>query len=709
MKLSKIGVCLLMLFMCSCALPTYQTKTHYYDKERDFKVTISSDFEKCKNVGIKAMENEKVLFEMWERGGGKEITFFINDKKLKLGENTFKIYCDDKEYRQTFTIKNSRFPLMNAIYTDNENMYKIALNSTELFKDNEFYNEFKYHLLLDKNRYYKTKDMIDLLPSYFKVQLFFEISDKFSDELILRGLTSQIQSLLFEEKTEELITKLFKIGNKDIDSDLTYIILSKPVKRYYEKFFQILLTKPHTYHIIEEHLRTRGDTEFSKLVFDYIKDNAEKGSFNSFVNSNLSLLLEREPALTNYTTSLLIAGDIKKEELALKIYKERGIDEKSGQFIMNNWDKLSELSKKSLVYEMMRQYGKNESFFKRFLKTDDQELKRLMCQVGLSISSRYTDKDIIDFYLSNNRDDAYTYFLNAPVELKFRGLSKFYEMEPNNIATLLDIGKSNPKYFAEKLVENFISNPDGRLKAIAAQHLAEYKEEYLPVLIKAYESESNPETRQPILSWIATTGVKGNIYAYEKVKNEPNIHTREEVYRKIARYAEGEVLSDILNKLKDLPDEIFKPISIGFEESKKNFNCEVLKDVYRNKYNNEIRSRVIWTWAYCCPDSYFSMFKTFASEMNDEIFSEAIDGVKDIITDVKPVLKDAGFAFLEEIYPYKKTKAVREKIADLIVEAGSAKEYNFLKKLSSDAVNQDEKINFEQKINTFKTDKKIVE
>lgn len=710
MKAAKLTLLLLLVLFCSCAVPTYQSKINYNEIEKDFKVTVVSDFERCKKIGVKAMDNEKVIFEQWERGGGKEITFFIKDNVLKEGENLLKFYCDEKEYPQVLKIKNSRFPLMNAVYTDSENSYRIALNSRELFKDNKFFEEFRSYLLYDKKNYDKAKEMINLLPSYYKVQLLSEIADRFTDEIILRGMTPQIQALLFEEGTEDLILKLYNKGNKDIDNDLTYIILSKPVKRYFDKFFPVMLTKPDIYPIIEEHLKTKADTEFSRLVFDYIKENAERGNLDAFVSSYLSLLLEKQPSMTNYVKTLLTSNDPKKEALALKIYKDYGIDEESGQFIMNNWDKLSESVRKDLVHDMMKKFGTNVMFFKRFVKTDDSELKKIMCQVGLNIPSRYEDKDIIDFYLSvNNRDDVYVYFLNANNDLKFNGLRKFYEMEPDNIATLLDIGKSNPKYFAEKLIENFLLKGDSRHKIIAAGHLSEYKEEYLPVLIKAYETEKEPETRQSILASIASAGQKGNVYAYEKVKSEPNLHTREEIYRRIARYAEGEVLNDILSKLKEFPDEIFKPISVGFEESRKSFNCEPLKDIYRRKDDKDVRFRVIWTWAYCCPDSYFAFFRELANEMNDETFLEAIDGVSDIINDVKPSLKEKGFSFLKEIYNLRKTKAVREKIFEVILNAGTANEYGFLSSIANDAVDESEKNSFAEKIKTFKDTRHIKE
>ncbi len=703
----RFGFFLALIFLCACAVPTYQSKVDYFEKEKDYKITILSDFDKCRKVGLKIFDNDKLSFETWEKGGGAEKVFLLNDKILKEGDNLLKIYCDEKEYPRSLNIKNSRFLLMNILNHDNENFYSVASQSKELFSNETFFQEFKSLLLSDKEKYYKYKDLTANLPVYFKVQLFDEITDRYRDEITLRSVATQLGELLSEEKTENLIIKLYGYNNLDVDKDLTYVILSKPVKRYYEKFFPVMVKKEHVYPIIMEHLRSNGDSEFSELTFNYIKESAEKGEMTGFVVTTLSLFLEKLPSPKNFVKALLTSGDSKKEELALKILRDQGIDSETGNFIIENWDRLGENVRKNLVYDMMKLYGKDVSFFKKFLNTEDMELRNIMYKVGLEIDSRYSDKDIINFYLVGDSSDTYIYFLNAPNDIKFRGLSSYYEKNPQKIAILLDIGQSAPEYFATKLIENFLLKKDSLDKVIAAQNLVVFKEKYLPQLIAAYEAEKDVETRQGILAAIAEAGDKGVAYAYEKVKNEPHIHTIDTVYANIGKHAEGEILADILKNIETLPDKVFIPLSMGFENARKKFDCGFLKNIYKGSNNKDVIFRVIWTWAYCCPDTYFDMFKGFANQMSEVVFLEAIDGVRDIIKDVKPALLDEGFRFLEDIYSLKKTKAVREKLVDVILDAGKEKQYNFLLALFRDAEDEQEKLFFSERIHQFKNEKNI--
>lgn len=694
----------------ACAAPSYRSNVSYYDSSKEFKVTISANFQKCNEVGIKAVEKDKSFYELWERGGSEEITFFIKDTVLKEGENLFDIYCDKRKIG-AFTIQNSKFPMMNVLNTKKENIWPIAENYKDVFGNPTFFKEFKDFMLVDKKNYDYAKDLISLLPINFKVELYSQLVERYKDDITLRSIAGDLKSALSEEKSEELILKLLNLGNRDVDSDLTYVILSKPVKRYYEKFFPLLVNKPHVYQIIEEHLRNNPTSEFSSLVFAYIKENAEKGNFNNFVNTFLYLALDREPSLAKYTLSLLLSGEPNKEALALRILKDKGIDEESGNLIIANWDNLRETVKKDLVLDLLKLYGsKNVTFFKRFLNSNDIELKKVLGEVGLHIASRYEDSDIVNFYMSNTDiEAAFTYFLNAPKDIKFNGLSKIYEKDQSNISALLAIEDANTSYFCEKLIKNFLLNKESKHKVLAAQKLASYEDRYLPELIKAYEMEGEPETRLSILAAVASSGPKGSRYAYEKIKGEVKTNANGDVYKNIAKHADEEIFNRILNELKDYPNDIYIAATIGLEEGRRAFNCEILRPIYKEKEDRDARFRVIWTWVYCCPDSYFDMFESLAKEMNEEIFLEAIDGVKDVIKDVKPALKEKGLAFLERIYLLKNTRAVRERIADLILEVGSVKDYNFLKRLYSEATTEEEKVRFSERIDQFKREKGIAE
>jgi len=712
MKKNFLFCFLVAVLITSCAAPTYQSTVKYIDKDRNYKVIVTSDFERCKKVGIKVVDGEKTLFETWEKGGGKNVEFFVSDRVLKEGENVLKLFCDDKPNPKTIQIKNSRYPYMNLIYVGIEEGGIIRPEYNELFNDLGFYSELRNFLLSGKENYEKTKELVNLFPTHLRTQLLIDIVTKYNDPITIRGAASEARALLHEEKSDDLLMLLYKKNNPDVDSDVTYLLLSRPVKRYYDKFFSVMLTKPNIYPLIVEHLETNGTSEFSQLVFSYIKEKAEKGEMDGFVTFAFPVYLKSHVEANTYTKQLLFSGDKKKEELAIKIYKEYGIDQQSGLYIRENWDKLSVEAKHQLAPLILEKYGNETSFYKKFLKTEDKELKRLLYKVGLQIENRYNDPDIVNFYLAeDDRGLVYQYFLVAPKDIKFKGLSRFYEKTHYEKAILIDIKDANPDYFAKKLLENFLFDKNDSNVVFAAEQLAAFKDKYLAELVKAYEQEKvNVDKRQKVLSFIAMSSEAGAKYAYDKVKTEPYTDALKEVYRNIARIADGAILEDLLKNLTKFSNEVFMSVSIGFEESRKKFDCELLKQIYTSNKDKDVRFRVIWTWAYCCPDTYFdNMFNVFKNDMTEEVFVEAIDGVRDVIKDVKPSLADRGFKFLEEVYPAKRTKAVRAKIVDVVFDAGDKTRLNIIEKLAKDAEDKEEKEFFEERISTFKREKNVKE
>lgn len=709
MKTKQILFIVLSVLLFSCALPPYQAKLSYYDQEGNFKFLFYSDFDKCNRVGIKAFDNANIFFESWERGGGKDVNFFVSDKILKEGDNVIKIYCDDKEYPQSVLVKNSKYKLINAIYAENDNVYEIALKDQNVFQEEDFYNEFKNYLLASKQNYDKAKDLINFMPSYFKVRIYKEIVEKYDDKIVLKSIVAELRNLLFEEKSEDIILALFNKNISEFDADAANVILSKPVNRYFDKFFPLMITKPATFPIVVEHLEYNDATEFSQAVFRYIKDKLEKGETNNFITAAFPVWKKKAVDKDAYITMLLFSGDTKKEQLALEIFKQSGFDKAVLSSIKENWDKLGVSAKEALLPKVLEECGDDLQFFKRFINFEKPEIKNILYKVGLNLKDRYTDADVVNFYLSSNDKGAvYQYFLSAPNDIKVKGLSKFYEADKKDITILFDLKDVDSKYVAKHMIENFLVK-DGEHIAIASSTLADFGEAYLNDLIKAYESETNLEKRHAILSNIARVWEKGTRYAYNKVKTEPFQESLKDVYKNIARYAEGDVLEDILKNIDDLPDHIFIPVSIGFEEAKKKIQCDFLTGRFNKSNELEVRFRVIWTWAYCCPDSYFDMFKSLKDQMSEIVFIEAIDGVRDIIKDVKPSLKDAGFVFIKEIYPSRKTKIVREKIVDVILDAGDKSQLDFLKELSKDAESEEEKAFFGERIHTFINEKGVKE
>lgn len=214
--------------MASCAVVHYQSKVQYFDKERNYKFTISSDFQKCKNVGIKLFDNNNVIYESWEKGGGNQVVFFLSDRILKEGDNTLKIYCDEKEAPKSLVIKNSKYPYMNFIYQSGEEGI-IKPEYVDLFKDAGFYSEFRSYVLKSEENYNKVKELFQFIPSYLKVQLYLDLLSKYSNPLILNTIASDLNSILHEEKATELITAIFSKNNQDVDISLAHIIISKPV------------------------------------------------------------------------------------------------------------------------------------------------------------------------------------------------------------------------------------------------------------------------------------------------------------------------------------------------------------------------------------------------------------------------------------------------------------------------------------------------
>lgn len=699
---------LVSVLITSCAVPAYQSKIKYFDKERNFKVTITSDFEKCRKVGIRMLDGEKTIFETWEKGGGKELEFYISDRVLKEGDNFLKLFCDDKPYPQTVQIKNSKYPYMNLINVGFEESVIVKPEYEPLFSDTGFYVELSNYMRLSKENYSKTKDLINFFPTHLRVQLLIDIAEKYNDTIILRNVASLARQLLHEEKSNDLLMLLYKKNNPDVDYDVTNILLSRPVKRYFDTFFQVMVTRANIYPLIIEHLTTNPSTEFSQLVFNYIKDKAEKNDMIDFVVAAFPVFLKNQVDANVYTKQLLFAGDKSKEQLALKIYSENGIDEQTGVYIREHWDKLSTTAKDALTPVMLKNFGNDPTFYKRFLNTDNTEIKKLLYEVGLQVPTRYKDADIINFYLSeDNRDLVNQYFLVAPKDIKFKGLSKFYEKSPLDINLLLGLKDVDPEYFAKKLIENFLYDKDTSNVVFAAYNLSEFGDRYLPELIKAYEGEKvNTEKRHQILAAIARASKAGCKYARDKVKTEPVSDIIKDVYRNIATLADGEILEELLQNLNKFPKDIFINVTMGFEETKKNINCEILKQPYTASTDKDIRFRVIWTWAYCCPDTYFdSMFDVFKNDMTEEVFLEALDGIRDIIKDVKPSLKDKGFNFIENVYHVKKTKAVREKIVDIVFDAGDKTKLQIIQKLSQDAETKEEKEFFEERISAFKSEK----
>lgn len=705
MKTKQILLVVLSVLLFSCALPPYQAKIAYYNQENNFKFLFYSDFDKCSRVGIKAFSDSNMFFESWERGGGKDVSFFVSDKIMREGDNVFKIYCDDKEYQQPVVVKNSKYKIMNAIYAKSDNVYEIASKNQNVFKEEAFYNEFKNYLLASKQNYDQAKDLINFMPSYFKARIYKEIVERYNDNIVLKNVVAELRNLLFEEKSEDIILALFSKNIAEFDADAASVIFSKPVNRYFDKFFPLMITKPATFPIIIEHLEYNDSTEFSQSVFRYIKDQLEKGETNNFTKAAFDVWKKKTADKDAYITYLLFSGDPKKEQLALEIYKKSGFDKTILLAIKENWDKLGVSSKDMLFPEVLEECGDDILFFKRFINNEKPEIKNILYKVGLNLKERYTDSDVVNFYLSSNdRGAVYQYFLSAPNDIKVKGLSKFYEADKKDITILVDLKEIAPKYVAQQLIENFLVK-DGEHIVIAASILADFGELYLNELIKAYETESNLEKRHAILSNIARVWEKGTRYAYDKVKTVPFQESLKDVYKNIAKYAEGDVLEDILKNINDLTDDVFISVSIGFEEAKKKIQCDFLTDRFHKSKEQEAIFRVIWTWAYCCPDSYFEMFKSLKDQMSELVFIEAIDGVRDIIKDVKPLLKDSAFLFIKEIYPSRKIRTVREKIVDVIIDAGDKSQLNFLKELSKDAESEEEKIFFEERIQTFINEK----
>ncbi len=677
-------IALSFLFIFSCAGPKFMNKyeIEYDDNFKEYVLYLHGDYKNCNNVKIEVSKDGKKLFQQELSGKVSDFAVNIPIKNLDLGENIATILCDEKKEDISISIWNFRNPILRYVFSHNYNDSLVTPEVEELMETDLFLNEFREFILKSEKNFVKASPLIEFLDYKNKSKILDEAAKKnYASKESMLVFYEYLKGLLFDDSCFNVIDTLFSRKDYYTDMEVFNILMSRPEKRIYDRYFNFFLKEPHLKTAILEHLIADRESQFFFEALIYFKDRIRKEGLKDpfvlkFAKNYFAYNSQELPFIIE-----MMKGQFYKDGILLLDIND--LYEDSGKEVFKHYKDFNKVTKIYVLKRLLPIIGEDEAIFTTVIEERDKDFIAIQLEYISAFPNRYDDKtwSFIKKLVDENyiKLEVYNYLLNAPLEMKKYGFRKIYEQK-GNLENLVNLKGVDDEYYENELVK--IAKKTRKKDAVML--LAHFKEKYLDFLIEVYKDEKNVNDRADLLEMIAGLGTRGYDFALNEVLIKPYKLEYAKVLTTLTLTANEENLKKILEDIMGYPKEYFIEVTIGLENDKKRIDCDkILPQWFYNKKDEEEIIRVGWVWAYCCPQSYLDYIKLVEERYgkNEKIVNETLDGLIDIMSifkiDYKEFTKNYAKSYFER-FPNKYTKL---KVAEILGEVGSKEDISYFHRL----------------------------
>lgn len=671
---------LFLLFSCTKYNFVKNYEISYDDNYKEYIVNIYGDFKDCKKLKINLKKDGKNTFEKEFSNLSYDLAFNLPIKDLEPGESNLFLICDDKKDSIKMNIWNFRSPILRYVFTNSFNSDLVTPEVEEFMESDIFINEYRDYLLSNESNFIRGANLLEFMDCKNRSDLLIEAAKKYNSKESLIIINENLKELLFENKSLDLAMVLFEKNNSNLDLEVFNILMTRPEKRIYDRFFNLFLKREHLKYALIDFLLKDGESPFFKEAVVYFK--------NRIVDEGL-----KDPQI-KYFARNYFSYNYKELNFLIEMIKSPKVY-KDGLFLLENFDIENNIAKQLFLNFPYYNFEVKDYLFKRFLSAlepDETIMNILLSDKNKSFTGykleylmkfknkydeRYwhfvknlLDEGKIELYIEN-------YLVDAPIDIKKYGYLKIYSFRKdlNSLKNLKDIDN---EFYVNELISFVKEKNIYYYDALGG--LAEFGDKYFDILLNAYTTEKNMEKKKDILLSILKAGERGYNFVFSEIFKRPFDKNWIDIYSLVTEKADETHLYEILNGIDEYPKDIFVDITRGLEAGRKKIDCNrILKSTLDKRNSKEEINRVIWTWAYCCPNTFSDLLDMPEKYFYDEeIIIEVIYSIIDLVKVLNIDVSRKGIDFAKYYYEKFKTKNLKLRVAELINEVGSKEDLDYI-------------------------------
>lgn len=704
----------LISFFASCAriekLKKYEIG--YDDNYKEYVLYLIGDFKDCKKIKSEIIREDKKIFEKELIGGINDVAINIPLNNLQPGLNKLILYCDEKKDNTEVSIWHFKSPILRYIFTDTFQNNFITPEVEELMETELFIKELKDYILAKEDNFKKASGLYPFLDSKNRINLLIEAAkvynSKESSDIVLENL----KELLFDDDALKLAEAMFSKKDSHIDLEVFNILMSRPEKRIYNKFFAFFLERPHLKTTIFNKLLEDRESEFFWAALNYIKDRIRKeGLKDGYLKRFADIYFYYNPMEQDFIVELLKNRDRYSDGIYL--LEMNGVDDGLGKKLIVGYEAYNKDTKLYILKRALPVIDNDENVLAKILGEKDPDFIEYQMTFLNRFDNRYEEKywsfvkGLIDKKILTHEVESYVN--RAPKEIKDVGLVMIYNIR-KDFYSLSSLREVDPKFYEEKILEIAKGRRGDYLSAIKI--LSGYGEKYFDLLIDSYKQAKDINERKAILENILNMGNRGYDFVFNLVMKKPYDKSYIGLYYWLAHNAEGEYLSQIIKELSNFPKGVFSDIATGLQDGQKKIQCEeTLGKLFDEKEDIEEIINVGWMWAYCCPKEYPKYLERVTKKYleRETIILESLDGIVDVVRDLNTDIKKEGVSFAKLVEDRLSTKRIRDRVAIIVSSFGEKEDREFLEKIVKKAEDDEERDGLLTYLSDFKERLKIID
>lgn len=674
---------LFLLFSCTKYNFTKNYEISYDDNYKEYIVYIYGDFKDCKKIKVSLKKDGKSVLEKEFSNLSYDLAFNLPIKDLELGENSLFLLCDDKKDSIKINIWNFKSLILRYVFANNYNNELVTPEVEEFMESDIFINEYKDYLLSNESNFIRGANLLEFMDCKNRSDLLIEVAKKYSSKESLIIIYENLKELLFENKSLDLAMVLFEKNNSNVDMEVFNILMTRPEKRIYDRFFNLFLKREHLKTALIDFLLKDGESPFFKEALAYFKNKiVNEGLKDQHIKYFAQNYFSYNYKELNFLIDMLKSPKLYKDGILL--LENFDIEKNSTKILFSNFAYYNFEVKDYLFRRFFTALEPDESIMSIFLTDKDKNFVNYKLEYLMKFENKYDERywQFVKNLLDEGKIDSQieNYLINAPIDLKKYGYHKMYSTR-KDLHSLNNLKDIDPEFYINEIL-SFV-NKKNIYYYDALGGLAEFGDKYFDILRNAYNIEKDIGNKKVILLSILKAGKNGYDFVFSEVFKKPFDKNWIDIYSLVTEKADDKRLNEILSYIDEYPKDIFIDITIGLESGRKKIDCDkILKAIMDKRKSKEEVNRVIWTWAYCCPDTFKNLLDMPEKYFYDEeIIIEAIDSIIDVVKVLHIDVSKKGIDFAKYYYKKLPTKNLKLRVAELIKELGSKEDLDFITSL----------------------------
>lgn len=585
--------------------------------------------------------------------------FLVDRNKEGKNLSNIEAYCNNKEIAR-IELPETNFRITFALLFNELSPDDVLEEEKLLFKQENFYLEFKRLVNEDTNFLINALKIIDYFPLERQVEILYESYKKLKNPIIYEYILNNFEKFISLPDFERFIILTFESGNKENLYRLLDKLFIYPTRRV----FYII----HPYIV--------KDREIREKVFKFLHDN-QKGEFYTAFLESLEAGInrdEKDEYVINALNLVLKNFDIEvrfkflKKALSKNSYLnvaqeallEIPFDRNLANFLLNNFESLDKSFREKIFKKIEPFYKEDLLFYLKMLENLPEKKEEILNNIAYDFLDERLDKYYIEYASRRPIPEFVLNYLQKLPEVKKQGMLKLIFSEPVVQKEVIDLIYENDKELFRKLCKKILEDDNHVLNEYIVEKIGDTK--VLPVS-SLIENFHKSKYKEKILIALAKMGEEGNNFVYEFLKK--NIKYSNQVLTVFFERAEDEKIMEIWKKL-DKKDKGFLISALnGIENRRRPVLCDDIIEITLKNNDREIKFSALWAYVYSCQELFLKDFDRIRSSGDKDLYFEMIDGLRDLSKIRQDLIKEVRFK-IENLIDKENDIAIRDKLISVI-------------------------------------------